>query len=321
MGVVSGSPQSAEVQRLRAANAALREVVEAKDAQLEVLAAQLEVVSARLDQLERQRDKDSSNSSKPPSSDSPYSKPKTRSSRASSGRKRGKQPGEQGKTLSQARVPDEAMSCIPPWCGGCGDPLAGSPIFGVQRRQVVEAEPPPPPKVIEYQVVSRVCTSCGTVTPGQAPGFAGGRISYGPGVHAHAANLLCGHYLPVGRATQVMRELVGVAVSTGFMAAIRAKAAARIEHEFMPHVRGLLRSAGVLHADETTGRADGSLAYVHVACTPHLTHLHVAGRSKDDIDAGGVLDGFDGVLVRDGYAGYQHLKDADHAWCGSSSVA
>ena len=129
MGVVSESPQSAEVERLRAANAALGEVVEAKDAQLEVLAAQLEVVSARLDQLERQRDKDSSNSSRPPSSDSPYSKPKTRSSRTSSGRKRGKQPGEQGRTLSQARVPDEAMSCIPPSCGGCGDPLVGSPTF------------------------------------------------------------------------------------------------------------------------------------------------------------------------------------------------
>jgi transposase len=214
-------------------------------------------------------------------------------------------------------VADEAMSCIPFSCGGCGDSLAGAPIFGVQKRQVVESVPPPPPKVIEYQVVSRTCTSCGTVTPGRAPGFVTGRIQYGPGVHAHAANLMCGHYLPVARAAQLMRDLVGVAPSTGFMAAIRARAAARIEVEFLPHVRGLLRSAKVLHADETTGRADGSLAYVHVACTPHLTHLHVAGRSKHDIDAGGVLDGFAGVLVRDGYAGYQHLEDAEHAWCGA----
>ncbi|HET6214263.1 MAG TPA: transposase, partial [Micromonosporaceae bacterium] len=29
------------------------------------------------------------------------------------------------------------------------------------------------------------------------------------------------------------------------------------------------------------------------------------------------LPGFDGTLVRDGYAAYQHLTDAAHAWCGA----
>ena len=32
--------------------------------------------------------------------------------------------------------------------------------------------------------------------------------------------------------------------------------------------------------------------------------------------AGGVLPGYQGVIVRDGYAGYGHLTDALHAWCG-----
>jgi transposase len=54
-----------------------------------------------------------------------------------------------------------------------------------------------------------------------------------------------------------------------------------------------------------------------VACTDTLTLLHVGGRSAADVDAGGVLPGFEGTLVRDGYAGYQHLTDADHAWCGA----
>src|SRR5207249_4791466 len=34
-------------------------------------------------------------------------------------------------------------------------------------------------------------------------------------------------------------------------------------------------------------------------------------------DAGGVLAGFTGVLVRDGYAGYDHLTTAVHAECGA----
>jgi Transposase IS66 family/Family of unknown function (DUF6444) len=38
-------------------------------------------------------------------------------------------------------------------------------------------------------------------------------------------------------------------------------------------------------------------------------------RSAEAIDAGGVLPGYQGVIVRDGYAGYGHLTSALHPWC------
>lgn len=44
--------------------------------------------------------------------------------------------------------------------------------------------------------------------------------------------------------------------------------------------------------------------------------MHVGDRSKDTIDAGGVWPAFTGVLVRDGYGGYEHLDQIEHAWCG-----
>jgi transposase len=81
-------------------------------------------------------------------------------------------------------------------------------------------------------------------------------------------------------------------------------------------MKKLLVSAVVLHADETPDHTAGSLAYVHVARTEYLRLMHVGDRSANTIDAGGVLPGFTGVLVRDGYAGYQHLE-ALHAWCGA----
>jgi transposase len=56
---------------------------------------------------------------------------------------------------------------------------------------------------------------------------------------------------------------------------------------------------------------------VHLACTAYLTHLHTGDRSAGAIDAGGVLPGHTGIIVRDGYAGYEHLTDALHAWCGA----
>jgi transposase len=106
-------------------------------------------------------------------------------------------------------------------------------------------------------------------------------------------------------------------LSTGWVAGVRGRAARRLEKRFRVHVQALLATAPVLHADETTGRAAGTLSYVHVACTEYLTLMHMGGRGRDDIDAGGVLPVFTGVLVRDGYAGYEHLTDAMHAWCGA----
>ena len=55
---------------------------------------------------------------------------------------------------------------------------------------------------------------------------------------------------------------------------------------------------------------------MHLACTNYLTHTHTGDRSAEAIDAGQVLPGYSGVIVRDRYAGYRHLTDALHPWCG-----
>ena len=86
----------------------------------------------------------------------------------------------------------------------------------------------------------------------------------------------------------------------------------------MDLVAGLLRQAEAVHADETPARAAGGMRYVHLACTRWLTHMHTGDRSADAVDAGGVLPGYTGIIVRDGYhGGYGHLTDALHAWCGA----
>jgi transposase len=146
---------------------------------------------------------------------------------------------------------------------------------------------------------------------------AGSPVRIGPETLARAALLTCEHYLPVGRSRQLLEALTGIDVSTGFLAGVRGRAARKLEKKFVPYLRDLLISAPVLHADEATGRAEGALSYVHVACTEYLTLLPVGGRTTADIDAGAVLPMFTGVLVRDGYAGYEHLTGAVHAWCGA----
>jgi transposase len=329
----------------------------------------IESLTQRVVELERRLKADSSNSSRPPSSDPPWEKKsaKKRSSRSRSGRKPGKQPGSPSVSRSLSDDPDAVFEVAPDRCVKCEKSLHGGEETSRVRRQVVDVSPPPPPTVTEYQVVSRRCGGCGHVSeptatdvprevtsdtitdtdgeysselatapesgegaestaadgPGDGtdPGVAlvlrpGSPVRIGPYTTALAALLTCGHYLPIGRATSLLAAMSGIGVSTGFMAGARRRAAAVLETVFLPPMRELLRTAPVLHADETTGRAAGALAYVHVACTEYLTLMHVGGRSSDDIDAGGVLPEFTGILMRDGYAGYAHLP-AIHAWCAA----
>jgi transposase len=273
---------------------------------------------ARVEDLERRAGRDSSTSSRPPSSDSPYKKPRDRSLRERGKRRPGKQPGEPGTTMKLIDDPDHRFWFPPASCRDCGTDLAGVPVIAQRRHQVTGIRPAPPPEVTEYVAQARRCPWCDGVSEGELPAFVRARASFGPEACAQAANLACGHHVPVQRAAELMSALAGVQVSTGWMAGIRGKAAALVEGSgFMQRVRELLKTASAVHADETPARAARGMQYVHLACTAYLTHMHTGDRSAGAIDAGGVLPGYAGVIVRDGYAGYGHLTDALHAWCGA----
>jgi transposase len=298
------------------------ELLAAKDAQIAALTAQVQALLTRVEELERRLGRDSSNSGRPPSSDSIFdkdeaeSKAQDRSARRRGVRRPGKQPGAESATLPLVDDPDETIFCPPAECAGCGADLADASVTGEQRRQVREPSPVPPPTTTEYRVQAKVCGCCGTTSVGQAPECAAGRTQYGPEAHARAANLVVAHHISIHRATLVMCQMSGLKVSAGWMASVRGKAAALLEG-FITHLTALLRTAPALHVDETPARAEGKLRYVHVACTRYLTLMHTGDRSGDAIDAGGVLPGYAGIIVRDGYSGYAHLTDALHAWCGA----
>ena len=316
MPVVPGVPSAEELSALPAAELAAL-LAEAYRLVGE-LTAQNERLAARVGQLERQAGKDSSTSSRPPSSDSPYKKKGADRSLRDRGKRRpGKQPGSPGVTMNLVDDPDERFEFPPAACCGCGAGLAGEPVLAQRRHQVTDIAPAPAPRVTEYVAQARQCPGCGTVTAGELPAHVRARASFGPETCAQAANLTAGHYIPVYRATLLLCQLAGVAVSTGWMAGVRGRAASLVEASgFTDRVRELLKTAPALHADETPARAAGGTRYVHLACTAYLTCMHTGDRSAGAIDAGGVLPGYQGVIVRDGYAGYGHLTDALHAWCG-----
>jgi len=132
-----------------------------------VQAEQIAQLRAEVVELRRQLGQNSRNSSKPPSSDSPFVKPAPRSLRGKSGRKPGGQKGHSGSTLAQVSDPDEMLRHEPGRCGGCGAGLVDAPEVGLERRQVFDL-PPMKVRVIEHRLIARRC-ACGTTTCGNAP--------------------------------------------------------------------------------------------------------------------------------------------------------
>src|SRR5713226_2163211 len=120
-----------------------RRELEARDV---VIAGQAKTIAGQADriaQLERRLGRDSSSSSRPPSSDSPFTKGRNRSLREKTGRRPGKQPGAPGKTLGLAGDPDEITECAPAECGRCGRDLTGEPAVRTERRQRRDITAPP----------------------------------------------------------------------------------------------------------------------------------------------------------------------------------
>ena len=91
--------------------------------------------AARITDLERRLNKNSSNSSKPPSSDGLGKPPRTTSLRENGKHKSGGQKGHKGETLKQIETPDIVKKYVLTTCPDCHHPLLQSPSLGILKRE------------------------------------------------------------------------------------------------------------------------------------------------------------------------------------------
>jgi len=270
---------------------------------IDVLVARNEALTVQVAELRQRLGMNSRNSSKPPSSDG-VRKPPPRSMRGRSTRKPGKQPGAEGTTLAAAPAADEVFEYRPQRCQGCHADLADAPVVGVTSRQVVDL-PPVKPVVTEHRMVSCAC-ACGTVTKAGAPEGVSAPVQYGPGAAAVALYLLVAHHVPFARVVRIMTDLLGFNVSPGWVNNCLTRAAAALT-AFRDRIRTLLTSAGLVHFDESGVRVGGCLRWLHVACTPLLTHYHLdERRGQDGMDRHGILPALSApqIAVHDGWMSY-----------------
>jgi hypothetical protein len=156
-------------ERLRQQNERLQRQVEKSQEELEDKDKAIADKDKRIADLERQlaaRKRNSTNSSKPPSSDGLAGAQRRRGSpRPKSGRKPGGQPGHMGHNRQRVENPDRVEEALPPQCKHCGTALskeAGNrqTAGGVFRRQIVDLPEVMVPVVTEYQYPKLICPCC-----------------------------------------------------------------------------------------------------------------------------------------------------------------
>lgn len=290
--------------------------LKAMNAELQALVAQLQ---AQVEDLKAVINRNSSNSSMPPSSDNAAERAlrqaRKQSPRQKTGRKAGKQPGAPGSTLRQIDHPDVIVRHQPDCCEGCGADLAGAELVDECRRQVFDI-PVPRPEVTEHVAETRRCR-CGHSTRAAFPVEAASPACWGPRVQAMCVYLLIYQHVPAARTAELLAAM-GAAVSVGFVAAQPARSAQRLAG-WLIELRRRLCGEPVLHADETSGRVNGTLWWLHV-CSTRLLTLLVAHRRRGHtaVDDIGVLAGRhpDSTLVHDRAAMYWNYG-ATHAVCAA----
>jgi transposase len=294
-----------EVARLQRANEGLW-------AEKEALRGENAALRAEVAELRRRLDLNSSNSSKPPSSDGLKKKPRLPGSlRGRSGKPSGGQAGHKGDTLKQVEAPDRIERHTAQACCHCSAGLSAWMQTGMERRQVFDL-PTRLIEVTEHQASVYRCAACGFETRAAFPAAVASAAQYGERVRAAAIYLNVQQLIPEDRVAQTMNDVFGApylcAASLTTWVEDKATALAGV----VAHIVALAAQAPVRHLDETGFRVAGKGQWLHTVSTETLTHYRVAEQR------GAVPKGLTGgVVVHDHFKPYYGLTDVAHAYCNA----
>jgi transposase len=279
------------------------------------LTRRLDMLEGRVKELEARLATNSTNSSKPPSSDGPR-KPAPKSLRKRGARKPGGQPGHQGHTLKMVGTPDHIHVHRASTCEKCQSSLAQGVDLGTERRQVHDI-PVPKMEVTEHQAISTQCPACEHVNKGAFPAGVTAPVQYGPTVKAVGSYVREYQLLPSERTCELLSDLFGCSLSEGTLATIISEFS-QVVAAPVDCIADQIAASGIAHFDETGCSVEGKRQWLHVACTKYLTHYQVhPKRGTEAMDAIGILTRFTGRAIHDGWGAYFTYEQCTHGLCNA----
>jgi len=249
----------------------------------------------------------SSNSSKPPSSDPN----RLKSTRKRTGKKPGGQKGHPGSTLTQIEAPDEVELIR---IDRRSLPKGRYKDIGVEKRQVFDIEIVR--HVIEYQAqILEDAQGKRFVAP--FPTGVSKAVQYGNTLKAHAVYLSQYQLLPYQRIQEYFGEQLHIPLSQGSLFNFNKEAFVRLA-DFSAISRDKLAGAERVHVDETGINIEGKRHWLHCASNDGWTDFFAhEKRGCKAMDARGILPRFTGVLCHDHWKPYYRYTGCSHALCNA----
>ena len=294
----------------------LSRLVESNNVELHKRDKRIEELEAKLSKYETP-DKNSGNSSTPPSKESIRDEAirRTRTLRKPTGRKPGGQKGHEGSTLKMTQAPDETEDVSANYCTKCGASLEDCERIPDYVTQVVSI-PDLKPVVKEIRHYITVCKNCGERIQSHAPRRRGSNaVVYDASVKSLVVYLSVVMFLPYGRIGNFLKEVFGLEISQGsfvnWVNEARKNAAPAIEK-----IKECIMKSAVVGFDESGLYCNKRLDWTWIAQTVYFTLLfHGSGRSHKELEGrfGNSLERM--TAVTDRHSAYFTLNFLNHQVC------
>lgn len=280
---------------------------------IDKLTETLAILTEENAKLKEQLNKNSKNSSKPPSSDG-FNKPQPKSLRKPSGKKQGAQEGHKGTSLTITKDPDAIITHVPARCNGCT--LFGSctscGIGGTRYEVDIVIET----KVTRHQTVAYKCPQLNhAVITGTFPHHINSTLQYGMNLQSLVVALNTIGMVSINRTHEILSDLFCIPISTGTIHKMVTKCAGKLT-SIIEEIKSRVTASPIVHFDETGTRVDGKTLWVHNASNNNYTYLTAEDkRGHEGINSSGILPEFTGIAVHDCWASYWKYDAPTHAVC------
>lgn len=307
---------------LRRENERLRRELAKKDEQIRRQTEQIAEQKQQIADLERQlalRKQNSTNSSKPPSSDGLAGEPRPRGRRKKSRRKPGGQPGHRGahRPLAPAGKVDEIRPVLPDQCQHCGHQwptqIDQVQTTGEPRRHQVTELPPIQARTIEYQCHRVVCPECGESTRAALPEEV--NRQFGPQLTALIAYLTVVCRMPRRVVEALLGQVLGIEISLGSTQRCWEEASQAVAAPCQ-ELEQQLKDEPVLNVDETGWRTNGDKRFLWAFVAARYVVYTVAATRSSDVLVQLLGKVFRGILCSDRFSAYlkYHSGKAQFCW-------
>ena len=298
----------------------------AAQAVIVALAQRIVALEGEVRDLTARLGQNSSNSSRPPSSDLPGTPRKRPPPAAPSGRRAGGQPGHTGHF--RALVPPERVDVVvdhwPACCVGCATPLiplaaalsgaevGDAPGADYVAHQVTEL-PPVRAVVTEHRLHRVACPTCGATTRATLPAAVPAG-AFGPRLQATVATLSGRFRLSRREVAELGETVLEAPLSVGSVDTLCQATSAALAAP-VAEVVATLPTAPVVNADETPWKQGKARPWLWVAVTALVTVFRIAISRSSQVIKDLLGEDYGGTLGTDRYSGYAWLDVAFRQLC------